>query len=73
VRAVFAGHAALLNQLKIQCERRLSPFDPMSSSDPRIYLLHIRDCCEELIQCLAQREQRSGPVSIVFNAACRNL
>jgi uncharacterized protein with HEPN domain len=45
----------------------------MSSSDPRIYLLHIRDCCEELLQCFQLREQGGVPVSILFNAACRNL
>ena len=45
----------------------------MSSSDPRIYLLHIRDCGEELVQCYGLREQGSVPVSILFNAVCRNL
>jgi len=45
----------------------------MTSSDPRIYLLHIRDCCEELVQCFGLREQGSVPVSILFNAVCRNL
>jgi uncharacterized protein with HEPN domain len=45
----------------------------MSSSDPRIYLLRIRDCCEELVQCPGLREQESVPVSILFNAVCRNL
>jgi uncharacterized protein with HEPN domain len=45
----------------------------MSSSDPRVYLLHIRDCCEELVQCRTLREQGSVPVSILFSAVCRNL
>jgi len=45
----------------------------MNSPDPRIYLLHIRDCCAELVQCLTLREQGGVPASILFNAACRNL
>jgi uncharacterized protein with HEPN domain len=45
----------------------------MSASDPRIHLLHIRDCCEELVQCSGLREQGSVPVSILFKAVCRNL
>lgn len=28
------------------CWRKLNHCDPMRSSDPRIYLLHIRDCRE---------------------------
>jgi len=45
----------------------------MTTPDPNVYLLHIRDCCEELIQCHSLREQGSVPVSILFNAVCRNL
>jgi hypothetical protein len=29
----------------------------MTTPDPNVYLLHIRDCCEELIQCHSLREQ----------------
>jgi len=45
----------------------------MTTPDPQVYLLHIRDCCEELIQCRGLREQGGAPVSILFNAVCRNL
>ncbi len=45
----------------------------MSAADPRTYLLHIRDCCQELLQCRSLREQGAVPVSILFNAVCRNL
>lgn len=53
--------------------QRLCPSNPMTLPDTRIYLLHIRDCCEELIQCRSLRQQGSVPVSILFNAVCRNL
>lgn len=45
----------------------------MSSADPQVYLLHIRDCCEELVQCFSLRKQATVPVSILFSAVCRNL
>ncbi len=45
----------------------------MTSPDPQVYLLHIRDCCEELIECGSLRERGGVPVSILFNAVCRNL
>ena len=45
----------------------------MSARDPRIYLLHIRDCCEELIQCRRLSREGNVPASILFNAVCRNL
>jgi len=45
----------------------------MTSPDPQVYLLHIRDCCEELIECRSLREQGGVSVSILFNAVCRNL
>jgi uncharacterized protein with HEPN domain len=45
----------------------------MTSPDARVYLLHIRDCCEELIQCRTLRQQGIVPVSILFSAVCRNL
>lgn len=45
----------------------------MNSPDPRVYLRHIQDCCEELVQCAALRERGSVPVSILFSAVCRNL
>ncbi len=45
----------------------------MTPRDPHVYLLHIRDCCEELIQCRNLREQGNVPGSILFSAVCRNL
>ena len=45
----------------------------MTAPDPHVYLLHIRDSCEELIQCRGLREQGNVPASILFNAVCRNL
>ena len=45
----------------------------MTSPDPQVYLLHIRDRCEELIQCRNLRQQGTVPASILFNAVCRNL
>ena len=45
----------------------------MSSANPEVYLLHIRDCCEELLQCRGLREQGNVPASILLSAVCRNL
>ena len=45
----------------------------MTSPDALVYLLHIRDCCEEPIACLHLRQQSSVPPSILFSAVCRNL
>ena len=45
----------------------------MTSPDSQVYLLHIRDCCEELVQCRGLKEQGVVPASILFNAVCRNL
>jgi uncharacterized protein with HEPN domain len=45
----------------------------MKSPDPRVYLLHIRDRCEELAECTKLRAERSVPARILFDAACRNL
>src|SRR6266571_7743854 len=45
----------------------------MTTPDPQVYLLHIRDRCEEVVQCRELRQQGHVPVSILFNAVCRNL
>ena len=45
----------------------------MTSPDALVYLLHIRDCCEELMACQQLRQQSSVPPSILFSAVCRNL
>jgi len=44
----------------------------MAAPDPQVYLLHIRDRCEELIQCRSLRHRGTVPGSILFNAVCRN-
>lgn len=45
----------------------------MASPDFRVYLLHIRDCCEQLAECRTLRERGGVPPPILLNAACRNL
>jgi uncharacterized protein with HEPN domain len=45
----------------------------MQSPDPRIYLLHIRDCCLELRECVSLRDAGGTPASILLSAASRNL
>ena len=45
----------------------------MDAPDPKVYLLHIRDCCEELSQCRLLRAAGTVPPSILFHAVCRNL
>jgi len=45
----------------------------MPAPGPRVYLLHIRDCCERLIECAALREQSVVPNYILLDAVCRNL
>ena len=53
--------------------RNLRRCDSVSLSDPIVYLLHIRDCCEELALCRSLRDEGTIPDSILFNAVCRNL
>ena len=45
----------------------------MTQADPRVYLLHIRDCCHELVECGRLRDEGVVPTSILFSAVCRNL
>jgi uncharacterized protein with HEPN domain len=45
----------------------------MTPPDFRVYLLHIRDCCEQLAECRTLRERGGVPPPILLNAACRNL
>ncbi len=45
----------------------------MPAHDPTVYLLHIRDCCEHLSECLTLRDERAAPEHILLDAACRNL
>lgn len=45
----------------------------MSAPAPRLYLLHIRDCCRRLQECATLRDQAAAPAHILLDAACRNL
>ena len=45
----------------------------MLGPDPRVYLFHIRDCCERLLRCAVLRNDPGLPSDILFDAACRNL
>jgi len=45
----------------------------MVTPDPRVYLLHIRDCCKRVIECAALRDRGTTPAHILLDAACRNL
>jgi uncharacterized protein with HEPN domain len=45
----------------------------MPVPDPRIYLLHILDCCRCLAECAALREGGRVPERILLDAVCRNL
>ena len=45
----------------------------MPAQDPRVYLLHIRDCCERLVECGELRRQGTTPSYVLLDAACRNL
>ena len=45
----------------------------MQSPEPQFYLLHIRDCCLELLECARLRDLGDIPASILLNAASRNL
>jgi uncharacterized protein with HEPN domain len=45
----------------------------MPAPDPRVYLLHIRDCCERLNECAELRGKGAAPTHILLDAVCRNL
>ena len=45
----------------------------MPVPSPRVYLLHIRDCCERLREWPALRERGAAPNYILLDAVCRNL
>ena len=45
----------------------------MGSKKFPIYLLHIRDAYERLLECAALRAQRTTPERVLLDAACRNL
>ena len=45
----------------------------MTSSDPRVYLLHIRDCCNRILECRDLKGKSLVPDYILLDAVCRNL
>jgi uncharacterized protein with HEPN domain len=45
----------------------------MPVPDPRVYLLHILDCCRRLRECAALRDEGGVPARILLDAVCRNL
>jgi uncharacterized protein with HEPN domain len=45
----------------------------MAAQEPRVYLLHIRDCCERVQECSTLRQQGAAPGHILLDAVCRNL
>lgn len=45
----------------------------MTAPNPRVYLLHIRDCCQRILECAALRDQGTVPAHILLDAVCRNL
>ena len=45
----------------------------MSERNPLVYLLHMRDCCDRLIECAGLRDEGIVPAHILLDAVCRNL
>jgi len=45
----------------------------MDTPDPRVYLLHIRDCCQRILEFAGLRDQPAVPSYILLDAVCRNL
>ena len=45
----------------------------MPAKDPRLYLIHIRDCCERILDYTGGIETTWPSVSVVQDAVCRNL
>jgi uncharacterized protein with HEPN domain len=45
----------------------------MEFHNPRVYLLHMRDCCDRLIECTALQAEGSVPLHVLLDAVCRNL
>jgi uncharacterized protein with HEPN domain len=45
----------------------------VTTPDPTVYLLHIRDCCQRVAECARLRDAGSTPVDILLDAVCRNL
>ena len=45
----------------------------MAAKDPRLYLVHIRDCCDRILNYTAGIESTWPEVPVVNDAVCRNL
>jgi uncharacterized protein with HEPN domain len=45
----------------------------MSTKDPRLYLIHIRECCERILDYTGGIESTWPSVPVVHDAVCRNL
>ena len=45
----------------------------MPAKDPRLYLIHIRDCCNRILEFTAGIESTWPTVPVVHDAVCRNL
>ena len=45
----------------------------MPAKDPRLYLIHIRECCERILDYTGGIESTWPTVPVVHDAVCRNL
>ena len=45
----------------------------MPAKDPRLYLMHIRECCERILDYTRSIESSWPSVPVVHDAVCRNL
>ncbi|MCC6586575.1 MAG: DUF86 domain-containing protein [Bryobacterales bacterium] len=45
----------------------------MGLKDSRLYLIHIRECCERILDYTAGIEETWPSVPVVYDAVCRNL
>ncbi len=45
----------------------------MPAKDPRLYLIHIRDCCERILDFTRGIETTWPAMPVVYDAVCRNL
>jgi len=45
----------------------------MAARDPRLYLIHIRECCDRILEYTSGIEATWPTVPVVHDAVCRNL
>jgi uncharacterized protein with HEPN domain len=45
----------------------------MPAKDPRLYLIHIRDCCQRILEYTEGQATGWAATPIVLDAVCRNL